>query len=277
MNTNMSTRENPRREELLADRALVGLTSAEHAELKQLGDDQDLAVSLESTAAALDLALGPVEFEPLPPFLRAQIERQAVAMRFQSLPRLPRSQRPWLLGLGSLAAAASVGVAVWLGVRSIVFNVDFASDVKHISWQVPEPAADPKPIRVWDAVARLERVVELPSPSKSARKVATVMGEVVWSDIRQEGYLRLKGLPINDPSRSQYQLWIFDPKRDARFPVDGGVFDMTTGPNGETTVPIRARLQVDHATLFAVTEEVPGGVVVSDRSRLLAVAARTNP
>ncbi len=99
---------------------------------------------------------------------------------------------------------------------------------------------------------------------RSQRKAKSAWNRAKWGRIDRVAY-EISGLEI------------FNPKRDARFPVDRGVFDMTTGPNGETTFPIRARFHVDHATLFAVTEEVPGGVVVSDRSRLLAVSARTNP
>jgi anti-sigma-K factor RskA len=74
----------------------------------------------------------------------------------------------------------------------------------------------------------------------------------------------------NDPTTEQYQLWIFDKDRDERYPVDGGVFDITE--SGECIVPIHAAVQVNEAALFAVTIERPGGVVVSDRSRLPLLA-----
>jgi anti-sigma-K factor RskA len=81
-----------------------------------------------------------------------------------------------------------------------------------------------------------------------------------------------RGLKSNDPSQSQYQLWIFDANRDDRYPVDGGVFDIPAGGTGEIIVPISARLNIDKVTLFAITVERPGGVVVSDRSRLPLLA-----
>ncbi|MGL4551943.1 MAG: anti-sigma factor domain-containing protein, partial [Gemmataceae bacterium] len=95
-------------------------------------------------------------------------------------------------------------------------------------------------------------------------------GAVAWNNARQEGYLRLDGLPPNDPRVSQYQLWIFDADRDERYPVDGGVFDV---PAAGAVVPIRAKLGVGRPTLFAVTRERPGGVVVSDR-RAVVLAAK---
>jgi anti-sigma-K factor RskA len=83
--------------------------------------------------------------------------------------------------------------------------------------------------------------------------------------------MRFVGLPANDTSAEQYQLWIFDGTRDDRYPVDGGVFDIPAGAT-EVVVPIHARLPVRQAALFAVTVERPGGVVVSSRERIVALA-----
>ncbi|MEE2941449.1 MAG: anti-sigma factor [Planctomycetota bacterium] len=99
-------------------------------------------------------------------------------------------------------------------------------------------------------------------------------GEVVWSDRLNSGYMRIEGLATNDPTVSQYQLWIFrgtDPGAEPH-PVDGGVFDVLEP--GELIVPIDAKLDVGSAGLFAVTVERPGGVVVSSRERIVAVAVR---
>ncbi len=101
--------------------------------------------------------------------------------------------------------------------------------------------------------------------------VADVRGEVVWDGERQEGYLTLSGLEPNAPAGRQYQLWIFDAARDERYPVDGGVFDVPVHSQS-TTVPIRPALHVSQPVAFAVTLEPAGGVVVSDRSQLMALA-----
>ena len=53
--------------------------------------------------------------------------------------------------------------------------------------------------------------------------------------------------------------------------MDGGVFDVPPGAD-EVIVPIRARLPVGEAVLFAITVEPPGGVVVSTRERIALVA-----
>jgi RNA polymerase sigma factor (sigma-70 family) len=96
-------------------------------------------------------------------------------------------------------------------------------------------------------------------------------GEVIWDARTQRGVMRFAGLAPNDRARWQYQLWIFDKARDERYPVDGGVFDIPAN-GGEVLVPIRARLPVGDAVLFAVTVEKPGGVVVSTRERIALLA-----
>lgn len=99
-------------------------------------------------------------------------------------------------------------------------------------------------------------------------------GGVVWSDQLNSGFMRFDGLETNDPTVRQYQLWIFrgtDPGAEAH-PVDGGVFDVLEA--GEVIVPIDAKLDVGSAGLFAVTIEKPGGVVVSGRDQIVAVAVR---
>jgi anti-sigma-K factor RskA len=95
------------------------------------------------------------------------------------------------------------------------------------------------------------------------------LGEVVWSNRQQKGFMTIRGLPKNDPSKEQYQLWIIDPSRDDE-PIDGGVFDISA--DAESVIPINAKLEVGNPKVFAVTVEKPGGVVVSDQKRLPLIA-----
>jgi anti-sigma-K factor RskA len=115
-----------------------------------------------------------------------------------------------------------------------------------------------------------------PAIAWTATKDSTAIGatgDVVWSDETQRGVMRFVGLRPNDASRYQYQLWIFDEKRDKAYPVDGGVFDVPAGAT-EVLVPIDPRVPVGKAVLFAITVEPPGGVVVSTRERIALVAER---
>ncbi len=97
-----------------------------------------------------------------------------------------------------------------------------------------------------------------------------VVGDVVWSTTEQKGFMRFSGMPVNDPTAEQYQLWIIDPQRDDE-PVDGGVFDIVS--DSEVIVPIEAKLRVVDPVAFAITIEKPGGVVVSTQEQLPLLAS----
>ena len=96
-------------------------------------------------------------------------------------------------------------------------------------------------------------------------------GDVVWDNLQQRGFLRLKGFVVNDPSRARYQLWIFDAARDDRYPVDGGMFDVPPGRT-EVLIPVKASVPVLRPVAFAVTVEGPRGAVVSEREKVVAFA-----
>lgn len=99
---------------------------------------------------------------------------------------------------------------------------------------------------------------------------ATVAGEVIWSDSLQVGFMVFESLPVNAVAEAQYQLWIFSSDQKESTPVDGGVFDSAS--TGRIVVPIDPKLGVRTPSLFAVTVEKPGGVVVSERDRLILAA-----
>lgn len=95
-----------------------------------------------------------------------------------------------------------------------------------------------------------------------------IQGDVVWSSAAQKGFIRLRNLPVNDKTKEQYQLWIFDESQ--QYPVDGGVFDSDAA--GEIVIPINAKIKVQKPLMFAVTAEKAGGVVVSAREKVMAIA-----
>lgn len=155
---------------------------------------------------------------------------------------------------GWLAAAAAIGFAAVLWFSA--------------------PAANPRGSAGNFAAAKLAEVDARSDTLRLAFKpnvdhLSNVTGEVVWNDALQAGYMTFKGLPKNDSARRQYQLWIIDPARDAR-PVDGGVFDIAAD---NVRIPIDAKLAVNKPSVFAITAEQPGGVVVS-AGPLLVVAKR---
>ena len=99
---------------------------------------------------------------------------------------------------------------------------------------------------------------------------AGLSGEVIWNDEKQEGYMSLENLAVNDPTINQYQLWIVDPERD-ELPVDGGVFDITQ-KDGKSIIPIRNALVINKPVAFVITLEQPGGVVTSKQEVVVALA-----
>ncbi len=254
---------NERLHELLADEATVGLDASEQAELEALlarhpDADRDALARVAAEVALSGLPDVPTQ---LPPALRGRLEADAASFFAAASPEstsarpsargaAPPPRRRWLAGAGWLAAAAG-----WL---LVVFLAWPQAEGPTLAQQARRLAEAPGSVRVaWTAGG---------DATGSA-----VRGDVVWSDARQEGYMRFEGLVANDPTREQYQLWIFDASREAAHPVDGGVFDVAEG--GEVIVPIRAHLPVDRATLFAVTVERPGGVVVSSRERIAVLAS----
>jgi hypothetical protein len=237
--------------ELALEEVTVGLPLGERSALASRVVRSELE-ELELAVAELAVAgLGAWE-EPAPELLdrlradaREQFAGQAPAARGR--PAARRSAALVTLGGWLLAASLLVVLRPWAG----------------------EPS--PQELRKRLLASAVD-LVQAPWEPASDPLGHGLQGDVVWSGARQEGYLRFRALEPNDPAQAQYQLWIFDASRDQwqERPVDGGVFDV--GPGEEVVVPIDAKLEVREPSLFAVTLEAPGGVVVSRREHLLATA-----
>jgi hypothetical protein len=100
------------------------------------------------------------------------------------------------------------------------------------------------------------------------KKPFNVEGDVAWSNAAQKGYMRFRNLPVNDKSKETYQVWIFDETQ--KNPISAGVFDVNEA--GEIIVPMDAAIKVGKPTMVGITAEKPGGVMVSDLSKVMAVA-----
>jgi hypothetical protein len=263
--------------DLLADQAVQGLDAADEAELELLlsaAPDVD-AEELQRCAAALDCALAGPSAEPLPPTLRLAVERDLRRLMNAGTPpgrpgvlRLtaPRPVRRWLrpmLTASGWAAAVVIAVGAWWLIQ--------AERGRRNDNQGPraENRTEPKPKTAAQELASLRETPGTKTAAGTKPNAAEHVGEVVWNTERQEGFLRLTGVPVNDPSREQYQVWLFDEER-GELPVDGGVFDVSG--DGEVIIPIRARLTVRKPKIVAVTREKPGGVVVSKKEQIVLLA-----
>ena len=261
-----------RAQELLLARATEGLTEREAAELAALGVEHD--TSFDLAAAAIDLAALPVE--PMPAgladrLLAAALPASAAPSTLAGeMPITPPRDAPIAITrrrsrgtiiawtCAAIAIAAAAGVVLW------------ARQEQKPEVVVRLPVTPP-PAEARAALLAKGDSVTLAWSATADPAARGASGDVVWSAAKQEGYLRFVGLAANDPAKTQYQLWIFDKARDQQFPVDGGVFDV--GPDGEVIVKIAPKLRVGEPVLFAVTVEVPGGVVVSKRERIVVTAA----
>jgi hypothetical protein len=256
--------------DLLVQREIVGLSAAEARELDALleaspGSDRD---ALAAAAAALTLA-AKLPAEPMPEALKERVISQGRAVVGKAaaekvVPLVAKAAPVKAPGssLGWYAAAACLLLAVaawWPGMTD-------RETVAVVTATVPTPDQERQALLAGSTGAITESWSGTDDPAS-----AGVAGDVVWDPATQSGYMRFVGLPANDASAEQYQLWIFDGTRDERYPVDGGVFDIPAGAT-EVVVPIHARLPVRQAALFAVTVERPGGVVVSSRERIVALA-----
>jgi hypothetical protein len=259
----MMDQDKTKLEELLIDHATGDLSEAGAAELHDLLErypevDVELFARLTGELAAAIAHSGPEESRlPDDLFDRVVAEGEALlGSATESDGRLiPSRRRPWVTWSGWIAAAAAaIGWFVAL---------DRAAPL-------PDALSEPTLAEVRSGLIQREAAI-LPWDRTDDPAAARATGDLVWSDVEQAGVMRIAGLDPNDPSVSQYQLWIFDEDREERFPVDGGVFDVPSGEN-EVLVPIRAAVSVSRAALFAVTVEQPGGVVVSDRERVVLLA-----
>ena len=244
--------------ELLADEAAgERLSDADWLELDELlssmpsearARERQRMEGAAALAQAAFLAQDRASWRGMPEGLRARLNAMGRARAVDApLPgRRPVSRGGWGWAVAAAMALVWLATAVW--------------------FQQPQPVMNPQAIQAADARTLPWRSV--------ADGYEQVQGRIIWSNSLQAGEMRFSGLPANDSTLAQYQLWIVDPKRHDN-PVDGGVFD--AAETGEFVVAFEARLPVLKPVAFAVTLEQAGGVVVSDSPILLAASEGPRP
>jgi len=300
--------QNQRLVELLVQRAVDGLNSAERAELKALLEEENYvdAGRFEYTAAALLLA-GDVEHsvpEEMPDSLRDRLYAQAEMFEATMAPP-PRqrssssSGQPQVISIAgrSRSGASTPSVSspqaapakqsgrkpsssYSLQAKAGWFAAAASVLIAVAGWWPRLENGDAPAAEVPIATAiQQQREMLLAQQGVVTRTWQTtqdpaasgVTGDVVWDPKSQNGYVRFRGMQANNATEQQYQLWIFDGTRDERYPVDGGVFNIPAGQS-EVIIPIKAKLQIRDPAMFAVTIEKPGGSVVSSRDRIVVLA-----
>lgn len=259
--------------QLLADHATEGISAKQSAELRNLllrnPEIDDL--QYEFAAAAFHLSQ-PWGLEPFPQRLQEKVSADAESYfnsqqgsqasakdsssaHSSSLLEFPGVRRKRAFPLFTTAWAAAAAFLLFaLGGWGLVLKSKLER----------RPTAEEARSRLLATNARLIKAEWRPGNSPESEGV---YGDVIWNIAGQQGYMHFHDLPVNDPNVMVYQLWIFDADQDERYPVDGGVFNINR--KGDVIVPIKASLKVSRPTLFAITIEKPGGVMVSKRDRLV--------
>lgn len=265
--------------DLLTQKAVYGLDKAEQDQLDQLdaGTAEAEFRSLEITAAAISM-VGLADDEPMPAHLFSKISATAdkqfgkLEAKADDSPWPPtykteKRSRSWFGWFGwTAAAAACVALAVNIYVTRTQPPVEVA--------KAPTPVETPRTLSAAEMreamLASATGIIKANWAAGNVKELKDISGDVVWSDEKQAGFMRFRGLPVNDRSKETYQLWIFDKTQDKATPIDGGVFDVAA--NGEVIIPINAKLKALEPGMFAITVEKPGGVVVSKREKIAALA-----
>ncbi len=288
----MNVEKKERLFELLADQTIFGLNEAELMELKQLKiqfPDWENDLSFELAATAISISNLNIS-RPLPSNLRSKILADAdqfFGTTYQTqevknfAPRKDVSsaaveragnivevepKRPFWQWLGwAVAAAACVALAFNLWLTQTRPDPELSKNPEVIKTPTPELSVAQKREQF---LASAKDIVK--KDWKSPKDENVVLGDIVWSNDEQKGYIRFSDLPANNPDKETYQLWIVDETQDKKTPVSGGVFDVAK--NGEIVIPIDAQLKIKKPVMFAITKEKAGGVVVSKLNQVVAIA-----
>ena len=277
----MTEEENELMLDLLCKQAVYGLTEEETRQLEQLDNGDYDAASFEMTAAQIGLL--DLKAEQMPDHLLAKVTADADeywAKKNSVEADVRESPRSEVQIAGSKVRGSFMD---WFG-WAIAAAACIALAVNIYSTRNQQPGinsngATPAPTQLEKLDPQQQRLQLLNSPEVvkadfgkgNVKEIAEVSGDVVWSAEKQAGFMRLKGLPKNDAAKQTYQLWIFDASQSEKTPIDGGTFDINS--DGEVIVPIDARLRATKPAAFAITIEKAGGVVVSDRGKIAALAA----
>ncbi|HEY0458255.1 MAG TPA: anti-sigma factor [Pyrinomonadaceae bacterium] len=278
--------------ELLSDKAIFGLSDAELSELTELEKDfpELNDDSFELAAASIGM-LNLDTNEPLPAHLQTKITRDAekyfasqkeVSAEAAATPAekeefqktftlAPKNSiRSWL----GWAVAAFACVVMIVNIYSTNRQMeDLASTMRTEIDRLKLLNSSLTP-KLTPTQEREQLLASSPDILQSTwgdldpKKPHNMKGDVVWSNAAQKGFVRFSNLPVNDKTKEQYQVWIFD--ENQKYPVDGGVFDANEA--GEIIIPIDAKIKIQKPKMFAVTAEKPGGVVVSPLEKVMAVA-----
>lgn len=275
--------------DLLTKQATYGLDAAENGQLEELSANANFRIDDSFDIAAAAIGLADLDIEPMPSHLNSKILASAdnyfastesasgatvqtteIAESDDLQPTFgfEPKRSSWSTWLGwAIAGAACIALAF------NVYTTRFQGPIEVVKGPTPTVTPDkPNPAKLYEEIASMPTAIKasfgaLPTAPADLKNVG---GDVVWSDEKQAGYMKLRNLPKNDKNSSTYQLWVFEENQGDKTPIDGGTFDVDA--DGDVIIPIDAKLKAKNPAMFAITIEKPGGVVVSDRKKIAALA-----
>lgn len=274
-------------QELLALRATEGLSAEDASACERLlTEDPALAEDAEQyeiAAAATHLALAgeSSRAEALPAALRGRLLAEAKT-------HLSSAGAPSLKLAPAPAADTPASAKTPSASRSPLFSLSAigwyaaAAAAVTLMFVIASRAPQDRPVspaQAYSTLAKAPGTVAAQWQFNDADgdiRFSNAAGEVIFNADDQAGYMKLTGLPVNDPTQEQYQLWIVDASRagETTDRIDGGVFDVNA--DGEVIIPITAAVTAQQPVVFAITVEKPGGVVVSKGPLQVVAAVESN-
>ena len=277
-----------RMDELLADRAAQGLSAAEEAELEahyaQLGVSGDESLDRAAAVGALVFARG--EQRALPAGLRGLIQERAArfgrAMRGETLGTLdgggvvgaasarpPRAFRGASVWTGWLAAAACLGVAVWMSRVVPVQLKAFDVPVVVAEAEANNAKYGNSPVGIYDRLMGSGRddVVAI-NARNTIDDDREVQGQLVVDPVTNETLIRLTGLPATGDSDMRYQVWVQDAGREGSQPISAGLVELPYA-GASYVIKVAPTVPVIRATGFSITREGRSGAVVPNSDRVI--------
>lgn len=279
--------DHERMKELLAERAIFGLSEAEASELNALlkANPHFDADQLDRIAAMVDLSAVADRVEGLPQHLAKRIlaERSGLERHDRgdqaSLHALPISAAPARLTLRRrevvawLTAAACLVLAfcAWMfrsqtGPSSQptgngpVLSAKDSSPSQSVDSKVVRSAAELAIAQMREQLlASATDVLRIKLVASEGEGAVQITGDIVWSGQRQAGFVRLSGLKTNDRAQSRYQLWIIDNNAPGNEFVNGGVFNVDDTTR-ELILPIQPSHFIRQPRMFLFSmEPLDGG------------------
>lgn len=235
--------------------ALSGTEAAEFE--RKLRADPELQACVARLSAAMGALAGAVPAVEPPPQLRAKILAQvAPEQKIVSLPPRkfnPLSWFPWL------AAAGFAVLCIVLNVQDTKLRQTIGDQARQID-QLNQLAQSLQSatnslqqtvlaLQETNRLANL-RIAMLNSLIADAPKAIAVS---LWDNQQQNGVFVAQNMKAL-PGDRDYELWVIDGQK----PVPAGVFHMDQG--GSVRMEIKPSQLIKTAGVFAVTEEVKGGV-----------------